>query len=464
MAREPRRIISAATELTGSGSPGGPGVSAPSPALERMEFLGRNLVSVSVLPLNTGGRIVIESGIKRVSPVQEAATVPWTAIGIPGLDGDLVVSLVAMEERNLELDSARNLCMEERTVLDQMKKPRSVTLTAVQWTVLGVLGGPGVSAPSPVLERMEFLEKNLVSVNALLLNTAERIVIQQGMKRLSPVQEMATYSLIVPKTETGLTGIPGEHAPSLAVEDQKLDLDSATILGMEERDVRETERRQLTATLSPVPRTATGILTSPGAAVANLAGEEHSPGNGLAFNQNMEANGAGERLWMRENATLTAVLYTVAGAPGVGGESVVRTLTGGKGSEPAPIQHRYMEAASVLETGWRRKIAMEKHDCVGTMTGNTEIKLRMAGGPTTTADIHTKHPGTRVVATTAPQQTVIATIWIVIMSTGINVIPLSGKLITIFVISNIFSNYFSQNQHSYMEALTYPCLIYISLK
>ena len=36
--REPRRIISAVTGLTGSGSPGGPGVSAPSPALERTEF------------------------------------------------------------------------------------------------------------------------------------------------------------------------------------------------------------------------------------------------------------------------------------------------------------------------------------------------------------------------------------------------------------------------------------------
>ena len=94
---------------------------------------------------------------------------------------------------------------------------------------------------------------------------------------------------------------------------------------------------------------------------------------------------------------------------------------------------------------------MSKHDSVGTMTGNTETTLLEAGVLTTTADIPIKHPGTREVVITARQQTAIATIWIVIMSTGINVIPLSGKLITIFVISNIFSNYFSQNQHSFIH-------------
>ena len=112
MVREPRRIISAATGLTGSGSPGGPGVSAPSHALERTEFLGRNFVSVHALQLNTGGRIVIEPGIERVSPVQEPATVPWMAIGILGVFGDPVLSLV-VEEKKLDFDSVtwrRGLC------------------------------------------------------------------------------------------------------------------------------------------------------------------------------------------------------------------------------------------------------------------------------------------------------------------------------------------------------------------
>ena len=157
-----------------------------------------NFVSVNAVNLNTGGRIVIEPGIERVSPAQEPATVPWTALGIPGLGGDPVASLVVLEERKLELDSVTNLCMEARIVLDSQKKRRSATLMAVQWTVLGVLGGPGVRAQSPVLERMEVMERNLVSVNALPLKTEERIVIQPGMKRSRTVLEMATYSLPVP--------------------------------------------------------------------------------------------------------------------------------------------------------------------------------------------------------------------------------------------------------------------------
>ena len=82
MVREQRRIISAATGLTGSGRVGGPGESAPSPALERMEFWGRNLVSVNVLPLNTEGRSVIQTILKGVSLVKEMASVQWTDIGI----------------------------------------------------------------------------------------------------------------------------------------------------------------------------------------------------------------------------------------------------------------------------------------------------------------------------------------------------------------------------------------------
>ena len=168
MAREPRRIISAATGLTGSGSPGGPGVSAPSPALERTEFWGRNSVSVNALLLNTGARIVIASGIETVSRVQEAATVPLTALGILGLNGDPAASLV-VEEQELELDSVTDLGMEERIVLDSQNIRRNVTLRAVQLMVIGALGGPGVSALSPVLERMQSLGKSPVRVNVLPL-------------------------------------------------------------------------------------------------------------------------------------------------------------------------------------------------------------------------------------------------------------------------------------------------------
>ena len=130
MVREQRRIISGVTGLTGSGSPGGPGVLAPSPALERTEFWGRNLVSVNALQLNTGGRIVIEAGRERVRPVQEMASVPWTAIGLLGLDGIPVASLV-LEEKELELESVTDLGMEERIVLERHWKQRSVTLKTV---------------------------------------------------------------------------------------------------------------------------------------------------------------------------------------------------------------------------------------------------------------------------------------------------------------------------------------------
>ena len=130
MVREQRRIISAATGLTGSGSPGGPGVSAPSLALGRMEFLGKNLVSVNAIPLNTGERIVITPGIKRLSPVVETATVPWTASGIVGVIGDIVVGNV-VEEKELELDSVADLGMEDRIVMERQKKRSRATLMIV---------------------------------------------------------------------------------------------------------------------------------------------------------------------------------------------------------------------------------------------------------------------------------------------------------------------------------------------
>ena len=87
-------------------------------------------MSVNAFQLNTGARIVIESGIEKVSLVMETATAPWTAIGIIGMLGNTVVGLV-MEERELELDSVTDLGMEERIVLERQKKRRSATLRDV---------------------------------------------------------------------------------------------------------------------------------------------------------------------------------------------------------------------------------------------------------------------------------------------------------------------------------------------
>ena len=75
MVREPRGIISAVTGLTVSGRAGGPGVSAPSPVLERMEWRGASIVSASALSLNTGVRSVILLDIRRLSPALESWTV-----------------------------------------------------------------------------------------------------------------------------------------------------------------------------------------------------------------------------------------------------------------------------------------------------------------------------------------------------------------------------------------------------
>ena len=95
-------------------------------------------MSVNALLLNTGERIVIASGIEKVSPVMETAGVLWTAFGILGVSGDTVVGLV-MEERELELDSVTDLGMEERNVLERQKKRRDATNMNVR-----VLGAPRI--------------------------------------------------------------------------------------------------------------------------------------------------------------------------------------------------------------------------------------------------------------------------------------------------------------------------------
>ena len=66
-------VICPIVEWTVLGVLGDPGANAPSPVLERMESLGKNPVCVNVLLLNSGGKIVIQLGLKRSSPVQEKA-------------------------------------------------------------------------------------------------------------------------------------------------------------------------------------------------------------------------------------------------------------------------------------------------------------------------------------------------------------------------------------------------------
>ena len=78
------------------------------------------------------------------------------------------------------------------------REPRRIISAVTGLTVSGRAGGPGLLAPRPVLERMESLGRNLEGANALHLNTEERIVIQLGLKRSSPVRETGAASLTVP--------------------------------------------------------------------------------------------------------------------------------------------------------------------------------------------------------------------------------------------------------------------------
>ena len=80
--------------------------------------------------------------------------------------------------RNRDVANALRLKMEEKTVIQPgMKRSR----------VNGRVGGPGVSAQRPALERMASLGRNRDVANALRLKTEEKTVIQPGLKRSSTV-------------------------------------------------------------------------------------------------------------------------------------------------------------------------------------------------------------------------------------------------------------------------------------
>ena len=80
--------------------------------------------------------------------------------------------------------------------------------------------------------------------------------------------EKGASTLIVPQTATGTNGVLGLPAANLVVGEQKEERGSATKLYMEERNVKETERRPQAATLMAVLLTAVGKNGRPGAAVA----------------------------------------------------------------------------------------------------------------------------------------------------------------------------------------------------
>ena len=94
------------------------------------------------------------------------------------------------------------------------------------------------------------MDRNLVCVSALRLDTEERIVIPQGLKRSSPVVERETpSSLTVLETATGAAGVLGEPAASPVEEEENPETDSATNLSMEENPATEKERKPSPATL-----------------------------------------------------------------------------------------------------------------------------------------------------------------------------------------------------------------------
>ena len=73
-------------------------------------------------------------------------------------------------------------------------------------------------------------------------------------------------------------------------EEQRLDLDSAINLSMEERTVLDRLRTSRNATLRAVQLTVNGALTGPGAVAVKLATSEHSTGRGLVSDNRMEGS------------------------------------------------------------------------------------------------------------------------------------------------------------------------------
>ena len=197
---------------------------------------------------------------------------------------------------------------------------------------------------------MEFLGRNIVIVNALLLNSGGRNVILTGRERSSPVQEKASTSLPAPLTAPGATGIIGQPALSLVVEEKELEVDFATELDMEERNVKEIRRKKRTATFISVQLTVIGILTMPGATVPRSAGEEPGRDCGLVFNPNLKGKSVREVIKKRRTATLGPVQLTVCGVSGLSGVAATDHVEVDMNPDSGHVPHHNMEAIIVWET------------------------------------------------------------------------------------------------------------------
>ena len=137
---------------------------------------------------------------------------------------------------------------------------------------------------------------------------------RRGVRSVREVREpRRIISAVTGLTGSGRVGGPGVSAPRLALErmeslGRNLEVANALRPNMEEKTVKETERRPQTATLRAVQLTAIGLLTGPGAPVVRPAGEEPSSERGLVLNQKMEGETARESPETRDIATLrTAV-------------------------------------------------------------------------------------------------------------------------------------------------------------
>ena len=128
------------------------------------------------------------------------------------------------------------------------------------------------------------------------------------------------------------------------MEESKADLDSATILDMEGRTVRETLCKRRSATFISVQLTVIGILTMPGATVPRSAGEEPGRDCGLVFNPNLKGKSVREVIKKRRTATLGPVQLTVCGVSGLSGVAATDHVEVDMNQDSGHVPHHNMEA------------------------------------------------------------------------------------------------------------------------
>ena len=141
----------------------------------------------------------------------------------------------------------------------------------------------------------------------------------------------------------------GRHRHLLLVEEKELEVDFATDLGMEERNVKEILSKKRSATFLSVQLTVIEILGRPGTPVAKSAGEEQGRECGLAFNHNLKGKSAMEVILRRMNATLGPVRLIVSGVPGTSGVAATDNVVEDINPDSGPLPRHNMEAILVGE-------------------------------------------------------------------------------------------------------------------